>query len=106
MRGGGRGEHGCSCRDALLGPALVHVGGPHQAEAGMMVFGVVRGEEAVTVRPGVLDRAETRRERRAVLRDQLYRRRPRRAVPAATLTGRGASSRQARVLRFSEASVG
>src|SRR5438093_2392455 len=45
----------------------VYVGGRQQAEARVMVLGVVPGEEDVTVSPGVLDRAETSRKRRAVL---------------------------------------
>ena len=63
----GRGEHGRSCRDTLLGQAVMHVGGRQQAEAGMMVLGVVPGKEAVAVRSGVLDRAEASRKRGAVL---------------------------------------
>ena len=41
MLGVGRGEHGRSRRDALFGHAMVHVGGRQQAEARMMVIGVV-----------------------------------------------------------------
>ena len=63
----GRGEHGRARRDALLGQAVVHVGGRQQAEADVMVLGVVPGEEDVAVGSGVLDRAEALRERRAVL---------------------------------------
>src|SRR2546425_10233839 len=50
----GRGEHGRARRDALLGQAVMHVGGRQQAEAGVMVLGVVPGEEDVGVGPGVL----------------------------------------------------
>ena len=58
MLGVGRGEHGRSRRDALLGHAMVHVGGRQQAEAGVMMLGVVPREEDVAVGAGVLDRAE------------------------------------------------
>jgi len=37
----GDGEHGRALGDALLGQAVVHVGGRQQAEADVMVFGVV-----------------------------------------------------------------
>jgi hypothetical protein len=63
----GRGEHGRARRDALLGQAVVHVGGRQQAEADVMVLGLVPGEEDVGVRPGVLDRAEPPRKLRAIL---------------------------------------
>src|SRR5207245_6343447 len=48
----GRGEHGRARRDALLGPAVVHVGGRQQAEADVMVLGVVPGEVDVGGGPG------------------------------------------------------
>ncbi len=67
MRGVGRGEHGRSRRHALLRPAVVNVGRRQQAEAGVMVLGVVPGEEDVAVGAGILDRAEARRECRPVL---------------------------------------
>ena len=63
----GRREHGRSRSYALIGQAVMHIRGRQQAEAGMMVFGVVPDEEGVAVGAGVLDRAETRRERRPVL---------------------------------------
>jgi hypothetical protein len=37
----GDGKHGRARGDALLGQAVVHVGGRQQAEADVMVFGVV-----------------------------------------------------------------
>jgi len=46
---------------------VVHVGGRQQAEAGVMVFGVVPGTEDAAVGSGILDRTEARRECRAVL---------------------------------------
>jgi hypothetical protein len=49
MRGIGRGEHGRPRRDACLGQAMMHVRGREQAEAGMMVLGVVPGEKDVAV---------------------------------------------------------
>ena len=45
----------------------MHVGGRQQTEADVMVLGVVPGEEDVAVGPGILDRPEPPRERRAVL---------------------------------------
>ena len=53
----GRREHGRSRHHAFLAQAVMHVGGRQQAEAGMMVLGVIPGEETVTVRPSILDRA-------------------------------------------------
>src|SRR6267143_6868794 len=44
----GDGKHGRARGDALLGQAVVHVGGRQQAEADVMVFGVVPGEEDVS----------------------------------------------------------
>lgn len=38
MRAVSRGEHGRSRRDALLGDAVVHVGGRQQVEARVMVL--------------------------------------------------------------------
>jgi hypothetical protein len=37
----GRGEYGRARRDTLPGQAMVHVGGRQQAQAGVMVLGVV-----------------------------------------------------------------
>ena len=48
MPGVGRGQHGRSRRDALLGQAVLHISGRQQAETGMMVLGVVPGEKVVT----------------------------------------------------------
>ncbi len=59
MRGVGRGKHGRSRRDALLSPAVVHVGGRQQPEARVMVLGVVPGEEHVAVRPEPVNKNET-----------------------------------------------
>jgi cation transport ATPase len=42
----------------------VNVSGCQQAEASVMVLGVVPGEEDVAISPGILDRAEARRARR------------------------------------------
>ena len=67
MSGMGGGEHTGSRGNALLGQAVVHISGRQQAEPRVMVLCVVPGEEDVAVRPGVLDRAETCRERWAVL---------------------------------------
>jgi hypothetical protein len=41
----GRGEHGRAHCDALLGQAVVHVGGRQQAEPDVMVLGVVPGKK-------------------------------------------------------------
>jgi hypothetical protein len=41
----GRGEHGRARRDALLGQAVVHVGGRQQAEADVMVLGLYQGKK-------------------------------------------------------------
>ena len=56
MRDVRSGEHGRSCRNSLRGQAMVHVTGGQQAKAGVMVLGVVPGEEDVTVGPGILKR--------------------------------------------------
>ena len=61
-----RGEHDRSRRHALVGQAVVDVMGRQEPKAAVPVLGVVPGEEGVAVRAGVLDRAEARRERRAV----------------------------------------
>ena len=45
MRGVGRSEHGRPRGDALLGQTVMHVGRRQQAEADMMVFGVVPGKK-------------------------------------------------------------
>lgn len=63
----GRGKHHPSRSGALFRQAVMHVGGHQQAEARMMVLGVVPEEEDLAVGAGVLDRAEPRRKRRAVL---------------------------------------
>ena len=63
----GPGEHGHPRSNALLGQPVMHVKGRQQTKAGMMVLGVVPGEEDMTVCPRVLDRAETLREIRPVL---------------------------------------
>jgi hypothetical protein len=63
----GRGEHGRPRRDALLGQSVMHVVGRQQSKTAVMVLGVVPREEDVAVGAGVLDRAEARREVRAVL---------------------------------------
>ena len=44
MRGICRGEYGGARRDALLGQTVMHVGRSQQAEAGVMVLGVVHGK--------------------------------------------------------------
>ena len=67
MRGIGRGEHGHSRPDALLGQAMMNVGRRQQAEASVTMFGVVPGEEDAAVGPDVLDRAEPLGECRPVL---------------------------------------
>ena len=67
MGGVRRGEHGTALGDALLRQADVHVMGRQQAEAGVVMLGVVPGEEGLAVGPRVLDRAEAVRERRPVL---------------------------------------
>src|SRR5262249_8179165 len=67
VRGVGRGEHSCARGEALRGPAVVDVGRRQQPKADVMMLGVVPGEEDMAVSPCVLDRAEARRERRAVL---------------------------------------
>jgi len=41
----GRSEHGRPRGDALLGRAVMHVGGSQQPEARMMVFGVDQGKK-------------------------------------------------------------
>jgi hypothetical protein len=46
----------------------MHVGGRQQAEAEMMVLGVVPGGRHVTIGPGVMDHAEPLGERRRVRR--------------------------------------
>ena len=56
MRGVGRGEHGRSRRHALPRPAVVNVGRREQAEAGVMVLGVVPGKEDVAVGAGIVNR--------------------------------------------------
>ena len=63
----GRGEHGRPLGDTLLGQTVMHVGRCQQAEADMMVFGVVPREEDVAIGPGILDRGEPLGEGRAVL---------------------------------------
>ena len=63
----GSGEHGRPRGDAFVGQAVMHVGGRQQPEARMMMLGVVPDEERVAVHPGILNRAETRRECRAIL---------------------------------------
>ena len=63
----GRGEHAGALGHALLGQAEVHVVGREQAEAAVVMFGVVPGEEVLAVGTRVLDRAEAVRERRPVL---------------------------------------
>ena len=45
----GGGEHSRARGDALLGQAVMHVGGRQQAEADVMMLGVVPGEEDVGV---------------------------------------------------------
>ena len=52
----GRREHGRPRGKALLCKAVVYIGRRQQAEARMMVLGVVPREEEVAVSPGVLDR--------------------------------------------------
>jgi hypothetical protein len=68
MRCVGRDEHDRPCRHPLLDQAVMHVGGRQQAKAGMMVLGVVPGEEDVAVGAGFLDGAEPFRERRPLRR--------------------------------------
>src|SRR6266566_2217377 len=63
----GRGEHAGALGHALLGQAEVHGVGREQAEAAVVMFGVVPGEEVLAVSTRVLDRAEAVRERRPVL---------------------------------------
>ena len=63
----GPGEHGRPRSNARLGQPVTHVKRCQQTKAGMMVLGVVPGEEDMTVCPRVLDRAETLREIRPVL---------------------------------------
>ena len=63
----GGGEHGAARGDALLSQAEVHVVGRQQAEAAVVMGGVVPGEELVPVGTGVLDRAKAIGERRPVL---------------------------------------
>ena len=53
--GMGRGEHGDPRGHALLGEAVVHIVGRQQAQAAVMMFGVVPGEEDVAVGAGVLN---------------------------------------------------
>ena len=67
MRGVRSGEHGRPRGDALLGEAVMHVGGRQQAEPGVMVLGVVPGEKDVAVGPRVLDRTEPLGEGRPLL---------------------------------------
>ena len=54
MRRVGRGEHGGARGDAILGQADVHVVGREQAEAGVVMRGVVPGEEVLAVGARVL----------------------------------------------------
>ncbi len=67
MRGIGCREYGRPRGDALLGPAVMNIGGRQQPEAAVMMLGVVPGEEDVAVSPGVLDRTEPLGEGRPVL---------------------------------------
>ena len=72
MRGICRGEYGGARRDALLGQAVMHVGRSQQAKAGVMVLGVVPGEEDMAVGPGILDRAHPLREPKPTSRAQPF----------------------------------
>jgi hypothetical protein len=49
------GEHGAALGDALLRQADVHVMGRQQAEAGVVMLGVVPGEEGLAVSARVLE---------------------------------------------------
>src|SRR5947199_5287542 len=55
MGGVRRGEHGTALGDALLRQADVHVMGRQQAEAGVVMLGVVPGEEGLAVSARVLE---------------------------------------------------
>jgi hypothetical protein len=54
----GRGQYRRPRRHALLGHTVMYVGGRQQAEAAVMMFGVVPREEDVAMGADVLDRAE------------------------------------------------
>jgi len=72
MRRVGRGEHAGALRPPVLGQAAVHVVGREQAEAAVMMFSVVPGEEALAVSARVLDRAEPVRKRRPIFQSSMF----------------------------------
>src|SRR5438552_9192367 len=67
MRSIGRGEDRRAGGAALLDPPEVDIGGREQADAAVVMFRVVPGEEDVAMGARVLDRAEPLGKRRPVL---------------------------------------
>ncbi len=60
-------EDNLALGDDLVGPAVVQDLGSEQSDGGVMMLGVVPGEEALAEAAGILDGAETIWELRTVL---------------------------------------